>query len=124
MNELEGLNRREIEVMRTVYELSSGKERFLITLYELLCALPKKGKYDEDKAESALNALALDGYFSLIPTERKGEKTYVVQMREAGLAFARLDLRRRRSLRLKLVITVLCGALSAVVGIIFRRIFS
>ena len=124
MNELEGLNRREIEVMRTVYGLSSGKERFLMTLYELLCALPKKGKYDEDKAERALNALALDGYFSLIPTERKGEKTYVVQMREAGLAFARLDLRRRRSIRLKLVITVLCGALSAVVGIIFRRIFS
>ena len=124
MNELEGLNHREIEVMRTVYELSSGKERFLMTLYELLCALPKKGKYDEEKAESALSALALDGYFSLIPTERKGEKTYVVQMRETGLAFARLDLRRRRSMRLKIIITVLCGALSAVVGIIFRRIFS
>lgn len=123
MNELDGLNRRESEVMRAVYELSSGKERFLVTLYELLCALPKKRKYDEDKVEAALSALALDGYFSLIPTERRGEKTYVVQMREAGLSFARYDLRRRRSLRLRLFVTVLCGALSAVIGIILRHIF-
>lgn len=124
MNELEGLTRRECQVMRTVYELSAGKERFLVTLYELLNALPKRGKYDESKVEGALSALALDGYFSLIPTERKGERTYVVHMHEAGLAFARLDLRRRRSLRVRLLVTVLCGALSAVVGIIFKSIFS
>lgn len=123
MNELDGLTRRESEVMRAVYTLSSGKERFLVTLYELICALPKKRKYDEEKVEIALSALALDGYFSLIPTERRGEKTYVVHMHEAGLSFARYDLRRRRSLRLRLFITVLCGALSAVVGIILRHIF-
>ena len=124
MNGIEGLTRRESQVMRAVYTLSSGKERFLVTLYELLCALPKRGKFDEGKVENALSALALDGYFSLIPTERKGERTYVVHMHEAGLAFARLDLRRRRSLCVRLLITVLCGALSAVVGIIFKSIFS
>lgn len=123
MNELEGLTRRESQVMRAVYTLSSGKERFLVTLYELICALPKRGKYDEDKVECALSALALDGYFSLIPTERKGERTYVVHMHEAGLSFARSDLRRRRSLRVRLLVTVLCGALSAFVGILLRSIF-
>ena len=48
MNGIEGLTRRESQVMRAVYTLSSGKERFLVTLYELLCALPKRGKFDEE----------------------------------------------------------------------------
>lgn len=124
MNGLDGLTRRESEVMRAVYALSSGKERFLVTLYELLNALPSKRKYDEEKVENALSALALDGYFSLVPTERRGEKTYVVHMREAGLSFARDDLRRRRSLRLRLFVTVLCGALSAAVGLIVKSFFN
>ena len=124
MNGLEGLTRRECEVMRAVYALSNGKERFLVTLYELISSLPKRGKYDEGKVERALFALETDGYFTLIPTERKGERTYVVNMHEAGLAFSRNDALRKRSLRVRLLVTVLCGALSAVVGIILRSIFS
>lgn len=124
MNGGDGLTRREEEVMRAVYTLSSGKERFLVTLYELLAVLPKRRQYDEDKLETMLSALALDGYFELVPTERKGEKTYVIHMREAGLAFRRLSVRRRRDLRFRLIVTVLCGALSAAVGILLRSIFS
>lgn len=120
----EGLTRRETEVMRAVYTLSAGKERFLVTLYELLNVLPKRGKYDEERLERALAALALDGYFELIPTERKGEKTYVVHMREGGLAFRRSDIRRRRGLRFRLFVTVICGVLSALIGVVLRNIFS
>ena len=120
---IDGLTRREGEVLRAVFELSCGKERFLVTLYELLSVLPKREKYDEDKLETILTALTLDGYFELVLTERKGEKTYVVHMRESGLAYHRLYLRRQRSLRFRLVVTVACGVLSALIGIIIRSIF-
>lgn len=120
----EKLNRRENEVMSAVFSLSSGKERFLVSLYELLSALPAKSKYDEDKLERVLRSLELDGYFEFVLTERKGEKTYVVHMREAGLAFRRSDAQRRRTLLIRFGLTVLCGFLSALVGVVIKRLLS
>lgn len=122
VNGVEGLTRRESEVMRTVFSLSQGKERFLVTDYDLISALPAKKKYDVEKLETALTSLSMDGYFDLIFTDRKGERTYVIHMREPGLCFLRSDLRRRRSLRMRILITVLCGALSALVGILLRHL--
>ena len=83
------LSKRENAVMGAVYTVSGGKERFLVSPYELLALLPPRAKYDEAALERALRALELDGYFTFIATERKGERAYVVHMKEAGLSFRR-----------------------------------
>lgn len=120
----EKLNRRENEVMRAVFTLSAGKERFLAAPYEILSLLPRKAGLDEESLDNVLRALELDGYFELLLSERKGEKTYVVHMRETGLAFRRSDVQRRRGLAFRLAVTVLCGLLSAVVGIVIKSLLS
>lgn len=110
--------------MAAVFSLSQGKERFLVSPYEILNVLPGRAGFDEEKLERVLKALELDGYFELILSERKGEKTYVVHMREEGLAFRRQDVKRRRDLAFRLLLACLCGLLSAAVGLLLKIVFS
>lgn len=110
--------------MGAVFTLSQGKERFLVSPYEILGLLPEKGKYDEEKLERILRSLEIDGYFELIYSDRKGEKTYCIHMREAGLAFRRQDIQRKRDLVLRLLFAAVCGLLSAAIGLLLKAILS
>ncbi len=120
----EKLSKRENEVMGAVFSLSEGKERFLVSPYELLAVLPGRSNFDEEKLERALRALELDGYFELVFTDRKGEKTYCVHMREAGLAYRRQEILRRRSLSARLMLAAVCGILSAMLGILLKLLLA
>ncbi len=118
----EKLSKRENEVMGAVYTLSGGKERFLVSPYEILSLLPPRADYGEEMLCRVLRALELDGYFVLIETERKGERMFVVHMKEAGLSFLRSGVRRRRTLLFRFGVALLCGVLSALAGILIKHI--
>ena len=110
--------------MGAVFMLSQGKERFLVSPYEILALLPEKAKYDEEMLERILHSLELDGYFELVFSDRKGEKTYCIHMREAGLAFKRQDIQRKRDIVLRLLFAAVCGLLSATIGLLLKAILS
>ncbi len=110
--------------MSAVYSLSEGKERFLISPYDVMALLPSRLSFDEEKLTKTLNALALDGYFEFIESDRKGERVYVVHMKEAGLSYRRSDALRRRRLFFKIFVTLLCGTLSALVGILVKSLLA
>lgn len=118
------LNRRENEVMNAVFELSGGKERFLVASYELGAVLPPKGKYDEAALGRILRSLALDGYFELVESERKGEPVYVIHMREAGLSYKRQDYQRKRSVCFRFTLAAAGAVVTFLVGLLLRLIFS
>ena len=109
--------------MGAVYSLSLGKERFLAAPCEILAALPPKSNYDEEKLERVLRSLELDGYFQLITSERKGEKTYVVLMREAGLNYRRSDYQRKRFVAFKWGVAAIGAVITFLIGVILRLIF-
>lgn len=117
------LNRRENEVMRAVFELSEGKERFLVSPYEIAAVLPSKNGYNEEALERTLRALELDGYFDFVPSDRKGEKTYVIHMREAGLAYKRSDLQRRRSVWFRWGVAAVGAVITFLIGLLLRLVF-
>lgn len=117
------LNRRENEVMRAVYLLCREKGICLISPTELLALLPAKKKYDETQLENILSALALDNYFELLSSERKGEKMYVISLRADGFAFERCSLQQRRSAALKLSWAVASAIIAFLVGVLLKRIF-
>ena len=117
------LNRRESEVMNAVYELAGGKERFLVSPCELMATLPARGKYNEETLERTLDSLALDGYFELVETDRKGEKTYVIHMREAGLGYRRQNAQQKRGLVFRIVVAALGAVVTFLVGLLLRAIF-
>ena len=117
------LNRKENEVMNAVYELSCGKERFLVSPSELRAVLPAKGKYDEVSLGRFLRSLALDGYCELIESERKGEPVFVIHMREAGLSYRRQDYQRRRAVCFRWGVAAVGAVITFLVGILLRLIF-
>ena len=118
------LNKKEDEVMNAVFTLANGKESFLVSPFEIIALLPPKARYDEEKLEGVLRALELDGYFELIFSDRKGEKTYVIHMNPAGLAYKRSDYQRKRGLYIKLGVTAAGAVLSFAIGMILKAIFS
>ena len=120
----ERLNKRENAVMGAVFRLSGGKERFLVSLYEIIAILPPRASYGEEQVERTLRALELDGYFEPIESDRKGERVFVVHMKEAGLSYRRNDSLMRRRLVFKLLVTLACGVLSALVGIVVKSLLS
>lgn len=108
--------------MSAVFQLSEGKERFLVSPYEIIAVLPPRMNFDEEKLSRTLRSLELDGYFELIESDRKGERVFVVHMREAGLSFRRSDAVRKRRIYYKIAVTLLCGVLSALVGILVKSL--
>lgn len=117
------LNRKENEVMRAIFVLSEGKERFLISPYDLTAFLPSKANYNEETLERTLRALELDGYFDFVPSDRKGEKMYVIHMREAGLAFERSDTQRKRSVYFRWGVAAVGAVITFLIGLVLKLIF-
>ena len=115
------LDRRENEVMRALLTLSAGRARFLASPREVI-ALAKG--VDEAALERTLSSLAQDGYVDYIATERKGEPTFVVELRPKGMAYARTARGEGRRAAARLLLAAACGLLSALIGLAVRLLFS
>ncbi len=120
---IEMLNRRETEVMNRVYGLCHEKGVCLISPSEFLSLLPTRKRYTEEGVENILQELALDGYFELLSSERKGEKMYVISLRENGYAFKRTFAQMRRDGVVKIFWAVASAVVAFLVGLILKRIF-
>lgn len=117
------LNKREYGVMKRVYELSGSGGVCLATPKELLDGLPSREKWTEEGLEKTLTDLKMDNYFDLLYTDRKGERTYVITLRAAGLAFERSALQMKRSVTVKLIWAVASAVIAFLVGWILKFIF-
>ena len=117
------LNKRESEVMNAVYALCHEKGVCLISPAELMALLPLRKYYTEEKLEEILSQLALDDYFELLSSERKGEKMYVLSLRTKGQAYRRCSLQQRRDVAVKMLLAVVSAIVAFVVGLILKRIF-
>ncbi len=117
------LNKRETEVMDRVYALCHEKGVCLVSPTELISLLPIRKNYTEEGVEGILNELALDGYFELLSSERKGEKMYVISLRANGYAFKRSYAQMRRDAAVRIFWAVASAVVAFLVGIILKRIF-
>ena len=117
------LNKRENEVMNAVYTLCHEKGVCLISPTELIDILPLRKKYTEEGLEEVLHQLALDDYFDLLFSERKGEKMYVLSLRTKGQAYKRCSLQQTRDVAVKMLLAVASAVVAFVVGLILKRIF-
>ncbi len=109
--------------MNAVYALCHDKGVCLVAPSELLDLLPAHKNYDERTLEEILNELALDDYFQLLSSDRKGEKMYVISLRANGYAFKRSHQREKRDLTMRLVWAVVSAVVAFCVGVILKRIF-
>ncbi|MBQ7923950.1 MAG: hypothetical protein IJ329_01435 [Clostridia bacterium] len=117
------LNKRENDVMNAVYALCSGKGICLVSPAELLAMLPRKKKFTEGQVEKILDELALDDYFELLSSERKGEKMYVISLHANGYAYKRCSLQQKRDFAVKIGWAVASAVIAFLVGWLLKRIF-
>ena len=109
--------------MQAVYTLCEGKNVCLISPSELLAILSPNGRYNEETLEKILDALALDDYFELLSSERKGEKMYVISLRANGYASKRASVQMKRDMTLKLIWAVTSAIIAFLVGLLLKWIF-
>ena len=117
------LNKRETEVMNAVFSVCESDGLCLISPKELLSMLPTRRKYTEEALDEILHELALDDYFQLLSTQRKGEKTYVISLHASGLAFKRSSSQHKREAATKLAWAVLSAIVAFLVGVLLKRVF-
>lgn len=117
------LNRCENDVMRAVYCLCDGTDGCLISPLDIMSILPAGRKYSQQRLDDALSSLQTDGYLNVISSERKGEKMYVISLKESGLAFKRREKQRRQDLMYKIFLAMVGAVATFVFGLILKAIF-
>ena len=114
------LSRNENEVMTAVYSLCDGTEGCLVSPMEIKSVMARAERIGDDELDSILNALRVDGYFDLIYSERKGEKMYVINLKESGFAWKRTEKQRQRDVSFKIFLAFLGAFATFVFGLIMK----
>lgn len=117
------LNKSENEVMAAVYSLCDGTEGCLVSPLDILSLLPAKHRINRDRLDDILNALKCDGYFDLISSERKGEKMYVINLKENGFAYKRAAKQRQRDVAFKIFLAFIGALATFVFGLVLKGLF-
>lgn len=117
------LSKVENEIMSAVYGLCDGTEGCLVSPLDILSVLPAKRKYSLDTIDGVLNDLKCDGYFDLITSERKGEKMYVISLKENGFAYKRNSKQKQRDIMFRIMLAFIGAAATFLFGIILKAIF-
>ena len=117
------LSKYENEVMSAVYCLCDGTDGCLVSPLDILSVLPSKHKYHSEKVENILNDLMRDGYFDLITSERKGEKMYVINLKENGFAYKRCAKQRQRDIMYKIMLAFIGAVTTFIFGLLLKAIF-
>ena len=117
------LNRCENDVMSAVYCLCDGTDGCLISPLDIMSILPAGRKYSQERLDDALFSLQTDGYLDVIPSERKGEKMYVIALKESGLAYKRNQKQKRMDVIYKIALAFVGALATFVFGLILKAIF-
>ena len=117
------LNKKEIAVMRAVYDVcSKNNDSGIISDDFIIQSTPEKYKFDATKIDAILNQLEYDGYFQCTKSDRNGETVNVITLKSKGKAFKRELIQRRRELINSFFWRIVFAALGAVVALIVNRI--
>lgn len=117
------LSKNENEVMTAVYSLCDGTDGCLVSAMDIMSVMPRNRRISADELDSILNALHCDGYFDIIHSERKGEKMYVINLKESGFAWKRASKQKERDITFRIFLAFLGALATFVFGLILRGIF-
>ncbi|MEG1529037.1 MAG: hypothetical protein RR405_01680 [Clostridia bacterium] len=118
------LTKKERAVMRVVYQESEKKSGVcLLTPIDIFSKISYDLEIEEQDLDIALRDLEIDDYFDLTRSDKKGELVYCINMRQKGLAFARVERAFKSNLKLKLLLAFACGIMSGAAALVIKSIF-
>ena len=117
------LNKNEKTVMQIIYDkMSDNKKAVIMTEEEILSKIPKKSKIDLGDLRIILKQLAIDEYFELIHTEKRGNPVMVITLKKKGVAFERSLVQQKRKFGQKIAITVICAIITALISLLISNL--
>ena len=117
------LNKKEIAVMRAVYDVcAKNNDSGIISDDFIIQSTPEKYKFDAAKIDAILNQLEYDGYFQCTKSDRNGETVNVITLKSKGKAFKRELLLRRRELINTFFWRIVFAGVGAVAALIVNKI--
>lgn len=106
--------------MSAVYSLCDGTEGCLVSPLEIKSIMAQRRRLNDEELDDILNALRVDGYFDLIYSERKGEKMYVINLRESGFAWKRTAKQKQRDISFKIFLAFVGALATFIFGLILK----
>ena len=120
-----GLKKKDKAVMWLIYKKSqNGGGVCLMRPMDILKELPYEYDYTLAELESILKGLELDDYLDVVKADNKGELVYCITLHNAGLNFARTEDYKKRSLKKKIIITVVFAVGTAIITFTARAILN
>lgn len=117
------LNKKEVAVMRCVYECcKKHNDSAIISDERIIESCPEKYKLTEVKVDAILKQLEYDGYFECTKSDRNNETVNVISLKQKGKAFEREMVQRRRELINTTIWRIVFAALGAVVALVVNTI--
>lgn len=117
------LSKNENEVMSAVFSLCDGTDGCLVSPLDILSILPTKRHYNIEKVDDILQDLMKGGYFDLITSERKGEKMYVINLKENGFSFKRNSTQKGRDIAYRIMLAFIGACATFIFGLILKGLF-
>ena len=117
------LNKKELLVMKYLYARLAGKQSLLIAPNDIVGAMPVSTPISSEELADILKGLTLDGYVDVVNTDKKGAMIYCVSLKFKGEAFNREIEEKRKTLYVRVGITVALAVLSFIITLILKAIF-
>ena len=117
------LNKKEVAVMRVVYDACKiNNDSCIITDERIIQSTPEKFKLQTTQVDVILHQLEYDGYFECIKSDREGKTVNVITLKQKGKAFEREMVQRRRGIVNSMVMRVALAALGAVAALVINKL--
>ena len=117
------LSKKEKIIMDYIFVKCEGKESVLISPNELMNKLKPKYELAETELKDLVDNLVLDGYITMILSDKKGSPIYCISLNKKGESYERDKQNERKTLIKLIVRTVLLAILSTAVGFLIKLIF-
>lgn len=120
------LSKIERSIMQIVYfKAIEGNGNCILKPNDILSEIPYKYDFCKDDLVVSLEALALDGYFDFVNTDKKGEEVYYFNLEQKGLAFPREIEKEKRLKKFKISLactTASIGMLAFIIKMIINAV--
>ena len=119
------LTKKEKNVMRVIYQAADKQSgTCLLSPIEIFEKLPLDIEYEEAELDTIMSNLAIDDYFDLTRSDKKGELVYCINMKQKGLAFARVERAFKSNVAFRFWLTIALAICSALVSIGIKELIS
>ena len=117
------LNKKEVAVMRAVYDVCKKNNDSCIMSDEyIIQSTPERYKLNVTQVDVILHQLEYDGYFECTKSDRDGKTVNVITLKQKGKAFEREMVQRRREMINSFILRIVFAALGAVVALVVNKI--